>query len=570
MSVRTWQRIARSLAILVGSVVVPAGAQVFEPLDPFEIPQSLATFPPPVVLGIETYVRDRAAAIALGKALFWEQQTGGDGQIACANCHFSAGTDARTFNTVYPGFDDTFALPGPNGTVTADMFPFRRLADPRDRLSRVLFDTNDVIGAQGIASTRFLAIRLGSPVDLGTPLVDPEFGTARRVTTRNAPTTINAVYNVHNFWDGRADNVFNGVNPRGAADGGARVFKAAGNVVSKVSVRLKNSALASQSVGPPNNAVEMAFDGRRFPQLGKKLLSLRPLQLQAVDATDSVLGPYRHPSGLGLNGTYGDLIRQAFHPAWWNSPKLLDVTGSKIVGTGTPTRLDQYTVMELNTSLFWGLAIQLYETTLISDETPFDHWREGDATAMTARQIEGLDLFMGIARCDHCHNGPLFTSAIVQFLGLVDRSEDAFTNTAVRPIAEDPGVFFNIRPTPEVSPVKHGLFKTPGLRNVELTGPYFHTGGFGTLKQVVQFYNRGGDFPTAFTDGAVRPLLLTDAQEDAIVDFMLALTDERVRFQLAPFDHPELNVPNGPLLPAVGAAGGAPMAGFLGLDPFAD
>ncbi|HMZ81448.1 MAG TPA: hypothetical protein PLL06_17235, partial [Acidobacteriota bacterium] len=55
----------------------------------------------------------------------------------------------------------------------------------------------------------------------------------------------------------------------------------------------------------------MSFNGRRFPQLGKKLLSLRPLATQAVDATDSLLAPYRDASGLGLNVTYGELIEQA-------------------------------------------------------------------------------------------------------------------------------------------------------------------------------------------------------------------------------------------------------------------
>ncbi len=99
---------------------------------------------------------------------------------------------------------------------------------------------------------------------------------------------------------------------------------------------------------------------------------------------------------------------------------------------------------------------------------------------------------------------------------------------------------------------RRGSFKVPQLRNVELTGPYFHNGGVLTLRQVVDFYSRGGDFP--ITNSADRDALIVDLQanfdgqftEDdkvALVDFLLSLTDARVKFERAPFDHPELILP---------------------------
>jgi hypothetical protein len=93
-----------------------------------------------------------------------------------------------------------------------------------------------------------------------------------------------------------------------------------------------------------------------------------------------------------------------------------------------------------------------------------------------------------------------------------------------------------------------GAFKTPGLRNVELTGPYFHNGGFKTLMEVVDFYDRGGNFcrfnfPDIDPDVAF--IGFTRTEKEDLVAFLIALTDERVRFQQAPFDHPALNVPNG-------------------------
>src|SRR5262249_49007371 len=59
---------------------------------------------------------DQAAAVRLGKTLFWDMQTGGDGQIACATCHFHAGADNRLTNTVNPGPDGLFQSEGVTGS----------------------------------------------------------------------------------------------------------------------------------------------------------------------------------------------------------------------------------------------------------------------------------------------------------------------------------------------------------------------------------------------------------------------------------------------------------------------
>jgi hypothetical protein len=146
-----------------------------------------------------------------------------------------------------------------------------------------------------------------------------------------------------------------------------------------------------------------------------------------------------------------------------------------------------------------------------------------------------------------------------------------------------------------------GSFKVPTLRNVELTGPYFHNGGQATLDQVVDFYNRGGDgagTDVANTSGfglnatnrapAILPLNLSPTDHASLVAFLKALTDDRVRWEKAPFDHPSLAVPNGHpfdqtsvlrngttayaidsilTIPAVGA-GGRATAGLPAIGPF--
>ena len=127
---------------------------------------------------------------------------------------------------------------------------------------------------------------------------------------------INAVFNHRNFWDMRAQNQFNGVNPFGDRDPNAFVYSAATrqSTPQPVQVRLVNSSLASQAVGPPTNRFEMSADGRTFPEVGGRLMrELRravtaspagascpggPLPCSSSHRDDSVLGPYsRAPLG---------------------------------------------------------------------------------------------------------------------------------------------------------------------------------------------------------------------------------------------------------------------------------
>ena len=111
-----------------------------------------------------------------------------------------------------------------------------------------------------------------------------------------------------------------------------------------------------------------------------------------------------------------------------------------------------------------------------------------------------------------------------------------------------------------------GAFKAAPLRNIALTGPYFHNGGKLTLRQQLDFYLRGSDFPKSNShhrdfliahlstedealgvDPATGLPLFTPEQKEeiitAVIDFLLELTDERVAFERAPFDHPEIFVP---------------------------
>ena len=328
------------------------------------------------------------------------------------------------------------------------------------------------------------------------------------------------------------------------------------------------------------------------------------------------------PVGNGLTVSYGQLIQAAFLPKFWNATQIVvfDANGFPTI-THAPGRAladNEFTLMEANFSLFFGLSIQLYEATLVSGDTPYDRFQMGDQGALTLQQKHGLDLFFNVVHCVVCHMGPEFSNATVSALvgnepagvlpdpgvvvermamasGQVGIYDLGFYNIGVRPTGEDIGVGqtdalgkplsfsrqaqlgIPIGPplafNPVVNPGEHaavnGAFKTPSLRNVELTAPYMHNGGMATLEQVVQFYARGSDFGLQNVQDlapAIIPLPLTPADIDALVAFLRALTDERVRYQRAPFDHPQLFVPSGDQmveLSAVGAAGAAPIEPFV-------
>jgi cytochrome c peroxidase len=230
----------------------------------------------------------------------------------------------------------------------------------------------------------------------------------------------------------------------------------------------------------------------------------------------------------------------------------------------------------------------------------------------------------GHIRCSNCHESHELTDASVRRVGLATngpvRNRDGnvidkgFNNIGVRPTDNDLGVgatdafgplSFSRRLFPAGAPIGQtfdgavvdkgfgveGAFKVPSLRNVALTAPYFHNGDVLTLRQVVELYGRGGNvFPVHQLDGtAIEPLgvpapTLNSDEIDALVAFLETLTDDRVVFQRAPFDHPQLFVPNGHPgnsnstidadgdgladdvlveIPAVGAQGGNPLPGFL-------
>ncbi len=723
---------------------------VFAPLSVISAPLSV----PPIESfdgghELEDIIVDNDWAIVLGRAFFWDQQMGSDGG-SCASCHYAAGADIRITAQVNPGFTtvdpevgtDTFGCTegeecteagltrsggtmSPEYTLKPEDFPFRKLGSlipgPGgvfiENKNDVVFNTNDVVSSSGSFDAEFKKSVPGHE-RCGEANADIFYKTkkhkyskykkhghsklaARMVEPRNTPTIINAALNFRNFWDGRAENIFSGVGVHGMADVTSegtennRLIVMNGGYPELTHLTLTNSSAASQAVGPILSNLEMSCDGRTFQDVARKIYSMRPLAKQRIALNDSTfaIGPKGdlRAKKRGLKGKYRyyKLIQKAFDKKWWKARGTWKIEGGEL--KKARGYRNGFTQMEMNFPMFWGLAIQAYEQTLISDQSRFDTaeaqgcfvpnfipqpqaapnieypnvqacidrgvWTEEEELGRTMfhNAIFGpQQTFKGevvkATNCSVCHGTNAFTDAAIleedgSFVSIVDRagitSDAGFHNSATRPLFQDlqlggedgygnplsiarqlynaenggdpvvspqidicsipivgttgtslycdesvpgSGVFDVRNDTPLARLGIDGSSKTSTIRNVALTPPYFSYGGYSTLDQVMDFYNRGGsneslpkgcvtdpnvdctgdttgsgpDGNTPIGDlladphnnrgsnaGLVIPLFLTDAESSAVVAFMKSLTDERVRCDAGPFDHPELVIFNG-------------------------
>lgn len=377
----------------------------------------------------------------LGKILFWDEQLSSDNTVACGTCHQPAagGGDSRLGTN--PGLDQIF------GT------------------------SDDVIGSPGM---RVLD-------ENGLQVNDPIFGHGVQVTGRGTPSFLTSMFADTNFWDGRATDQF--VDPESP------------NFI----VIASGGALESQAVGPILSTVEMAQQGRGWPEVIAKLEQVTPLSLATNIPSDMA-------DALQGTQSYGQLFQAAFGDS--------QITAARI-----------------------GMAIATYERTLIPNQTPWDRFVAGDRNAMTADQIAGWNAFTQETPCGNCHRPPLF-------------SDDNFRNIGLRPSIEDFGRFDVTGNNRD-----RGEFRTPSLRNTGLRKSLMHVGTITDVADAIDFYNSGTNSNghvqfTADQSGIPNSNLDIDeinvfgddpVRRGQVVDFIAnGLTDPRVAAETFPFDRPML------------------------------
>jgi cytochrome c peroxidase len=171
-----------------------------------------------------------------------------------------------------------------------------------------------------------------------------------------------------------------------------------------------------------------------------------------------------------------------------------------------------------NERVFKSLAD--FQRTIVSRKSDFDYFLEGNKNRLTDQQLVGLHLFRTKARCINCHNGPLFSDNEFHNVGLTYYGRKY----------EDLGLY-NVTKNPE----DVGKFKTPSLRNVMRTGPWFHNGLFGDMDGIMNMYNAGmpvqrvkpeqeKDPLLPKNDKLLRGLMLSKAEKDAVVAFLQSIT----------------------------------------------
>ena len=384
-----------------------------------------------------------AAKIALGQALFWDEQLSITGTVACGTCHMprAGGNEPRTAQpnaaSVHPGADQLFG------------------------------SADDIVGSIGVA------VHDASGLYQRHPL----FGMAPQVGTRQSQSAINSAYPPTLFWDGRAGGTF--LDP----DTQAPVIAVGG-------------ALENQALGPVVNNVEMAHSGRTLSDVAARIADVRPLRLS--------------PS---IPPALSDWIANRDYPALF-----AEVFGSAEISSA---RI--------------ALAVASYQRSLVANQTPHDLQSAGQP-AMTQAEIAGRQAFLQ-AGCARCHGGPLLSDNNFHYIG-------------ARPQGADPGRF-----AVTGNNADRGRMRTPPLRNVELSPPYMADGRLRTLEEVVDFYNRGGDFTAPNKDPRIVPLGLTPQQRAAIVSFLRRpLTDVRAQNETGPFERPML-LSESPFAPQPATAG---------------
>ena len=189
-------------------------------------------------------------------------------------------------------------------------------------------------------------------------------------------------------------------------------------------------------------------------------------------------------------------------------------------------------------------AIAAFERTLLTGNSPFDRFIAGDQNAISESAKRGWQLFQGKARCITCHefnrSNPFFTDNKYHNIG-VAMNQEGFAELArkaellVKEGKLDQRKLDELALNPAYSELGRflvtfnrkdiGAFKTPTLRNVELTAPYMHDGSEATLLDVIEFYNRGGN-ENPNLSGEMRPLNLTDQEKQDLVEFLKSLTGE--------------------------------------------
>jgi cytochrome c peroxidase len=190
-------------------------------------------------------------------------------------------------------------------------------------------------------------------------------------------------------------------------------------------------------------------------------------------------------------------------------------------------------------------AIATYERTLVSANAPYDRFLAGDRSALNEAAQRGLALFRGRARCSVCHSlntaFPFLTDGNYRNTGVAGNSSNfdsllrrataassSNSTNALQALINEPAKAELGRFLVTGNAIDIGSFRTPMLRNVELTAPYFHDGSAATLADVIRYYARGGNDHSS-RDWELQALNLSEHEQQDLIEFLKSLTSDDLK-----------------------------------------
>jgi len=342
-----------------------------------------------------------------------------------------------------------------------------------------------------------------------------------------------------------------------------------------------------QQVGAPVEMTRAAIpaDNPQTPEkisLGQKLFFDRRLSVNGTVSCSTCHDPAlaftdRKPTSVGVQGRVGQRNAPTVLNAFYNKTQFWD---------GRVNTLEEQAALPIVNSVEMGLpnldaavaqiasvegyqqafravfgrppngpdlvrAIASYERTLFSFDSPFDRFIAGDKTAIDDSAKRGWELFNNQARCNKCH---ALTDTKRDVTNLIDNDfhnvgvlvvkhnvvalarqaeqliktgdTSAIDQAAIQTDMSALGRFLITKQEKDIA-----SFKTPNIRNILVTGPYFHDGSQETLWDVIDHYNKGAGLQNPYLDADIQPLALTESDIDDLVAFMASLTSAPYREQ---------------------------------------
>jgi cytochrome c peroxidase len=247
-----------------------------------------------------------------------------------------------------------------------------------------------------------------------------------------------------------------------------------------------NPAMGWSDAGPTSKGIDGKFGGRRAPPVSNAAYA--PLQFwdgRAPSLEEQAKGPIANPIEMG--NTHDAMLRS-----------VQDIPGyveefETVFGTSVVT-IDM--VAE---------AIAAFERTVVTTDSPFDRYVNGDKDALTSLERKGMEIFNGKGHCTACHWGGYFSDGRFHNLGVMPTD----------PAKPDSGRYVITKDEDDI-----GAFKTPTIRDVALRPPYMHNGSEKTLEDVVDLYNKGGRTKDPNLSPLIVPLGLSKNEKKALVAFM--------------------------------------------------